>query len=73
MNDPQLLPRPETREMRVRFATQPALVAGLARAQQEPWVRSARIDWPTSELVVSLAGGSRSHLRVVDCGDLAAA
>ena len=61
-----LLPRPETREMRIRFATPPSLVAGLARAQQEPWVRSARIDWSNRELVVSLAGGSRSHLRVVD-------
>lgn len=72
MNDSPLLRRPETREMRVQFATPPSLVAGLARARQEPWVRSARIDWANRELVVSLAGGSRSHLRVVDGHQVAA-
>ena len=66
MNAPQLLPRPETREMRIRFASPPALVDGLARAQRESWVRSAHIDWANRELVVRMAGGGRSHLRVVE-------
>lgn len=64
-----LLPRPETREIRVRFATPSSLRAGLERARRESWVRSARIDWVHQELVVCLAGGARPeprHLRVVD-------
>ncbi len=68
-NRTALLPRPETREIRVRFANAASLRAGLERARRESWVRSARIDWRQQELIVSLAGGAGPqprHLRVVD-------
>lgn len=64
IHDPRLSPRPETTEMRVRFASHAALVAGLERARQEPWVRSARIDWGRRELVLAL-GDAPPHLRLV--------
>ncbi len=67
----QLNPRPETRQIRVRFSNRPALLDGLARAQSESWVRHAHVDWELGELVMDLAGGhgaaARSrHLRVVE-------
>ncbi|MCP5064993.1 MAG: hypothetical protein GY946_00380 [bacterium] len=63
-----LAPRPETHEIRVRFATRASLVAGLARAQREPWVERARIDLPSHELILAMAGGgghTRHHLHLV--------
>ena len=61
MNDLQrLAPRPETHEIRVRFASRASLVAGLTRAQKEPWVEGARIDLSSRELVLAMAGG-RGH------------
>ena len=59
----RLLPRPETREVRVRFASSRALSAGLLRAGSEPWVRSARIDWVRNELVLALAGAAQTASR----------
>ncbi len=53
-----LASRPAQREMRVRFASRDALLQGLARARQEPWVEACRIDAPSGELVVRMAGGS---------------
>ena len=58
----RLAPRPETHEVRVRFATRASLLAGLARARREPWVEQARIEPPgidlsKHELVLALAGG----------------
>ncbi|MAE95535.1 MAG: hypothetical protein CL910_12820 [Deltaproteobacteria bacterium] len=63
--NPRLAPRPETTEMRVRFASRPALVAGLERARHEPWVRAARIDWARRELVLAVGGAETPHLRLV--------
>ena len=65
VHDSRLSPRPETTEIRVRFASRPALVAGLERARQEPWVRSARIDWGHRELVLALGSAQVPHLRLV--------
>ncbi len=63
----RLAPRTETREIRVRFASRASLLAGLARARQEPWVRAARVDLPKSELVLATAGGQghTGRLRLV--------
>lgn len=69
----RLAPRPETHEIRVRFATRASLLAGLARARQEPWVEQARIepsgiDLSEHELVLAMAGGrghGRQHLHLV--------
>lgn len=73
----QLNPRPETRQIRVRFSNRPALIDGLARAQSESWVRTAHVDWDLGELVMDLAGGhgvteKARHLRVVEANQEAA-
>ncbi|MBW2243634.1 MAG: hypothetical protein JRH01_16750 [Deltaproteobacteria bacterium] len=63
----QLAPRPETHEIRVRFASRASLVAGLTRAKNEPWVERARIDLSSRELVLAMAGGGGHVAAASEC------
>ena len=49
--------RPSQRETRIRFASRASLLAGLARAQREPWVEECRADLTQQELWVRMTGG----------------
>jgi len=67
---PYLSSSPPTREVRFRFGSRSALLAGIARARREPWVAALRVDRFRRELVVELAGGfgARPPLRVIAGG-----
>ena len=49
--------RPETSVMRIRFETGGALMGAFARAQRESWIEDCKVDLPSRELVVRMAGG----------------
>ncbi len=67
---PYLSSSTPTREVRFRFGTRTALLAGIDRARHEPWVAALRVDRFRRELVVELAGGfgARPPLAVIEGG-----